>query len=485
MRGHLIRQQAADEKHAVFKEKTSDFIFYLNLWNAYHLEKKELSGNQLRKWCKKNFISWMRMREWIDTHNQIKRTLTKLKLSLNTTAASYEQIHQSLLIGLLANIGFKSEAKEYLGARNKKFNVFPGSALFKSSPQWMLSAEIVETTKIYARVNAKIDVLWIEDKARHLLKYHCSNPHWEKKRSQVVAYQQASLYGLIIYTDKKISYGNVNPVEAKEIFIRSALIAGDFNSKAKFYIHNRQLVAQLEMLEAKSRRRDIVVDEDVIYDSYNNHLPDNICSGALLDKWLRHHPDEEKALFLSTDDLMRDDATVVSVDAFPDYLEMNGSRFPVEYHFDPSNHCDGVTLITPVAGLSTINPQRCEWLIPGLLQEKVIALIKSLPKHLRKNFVPAPNFAEACVEILEPTDTALCTAVSTHLKKMTGVQIPYDGWNIESISVHLLMNFRVLGSDGNVLAEGRNLQSLKSELSDTKLDSVETDVPAEVRHHFW
>ncbi|MDT8282233.1 MAG: ATP-dependent RNA helicase HrpA, partial [Gammaproteobacteria bacterium] len=473
----LDKQQAVDEKHAMFKDRASDFIFYINLWQAYHQEKKELSANQLRKWCKKNFISWMRMREWVDTYNQIKKTLSELKLTLNTSVASYEQIHRSLLIGLLANIGFKNEDKEYLGARSKKFNIFPGSVLFKSVPQWIMAAEIVETTRVYARTNAKIDVAWIEEKARHLLKYHYSNPHWEKKRSQVVALEQASLYGLIIHADRKVSYGHIKPAEAREIFIRCALIAGDFDSRAVFYKHNRQLVEQLETLEAKSRRRDIIVDEDILFDFYDQRLPGDVFCGVTLDKWLRHFPDEGKALFLSTDDLMRDDATLVSDVLFPDFLEMNGSRFPLEYHFDPRKHCDGITLITPVAGLAAINPQRCEWLIPGLLQDKIVALIKSLPKQLRKNFVPAPNFAEACVQALEPSvetsETALCTAVANHLKKMTGVYMSYDAWNEKNIDQHLLMNFRVIAADGSTLEEGRDLQSIKNKLSGLIDESIE------------
>jgi len=470
----LDKQQAADEKHAAFKDKTSDFIFYINLWDAYHAEKKALSTNQLRKWCRKNFISWMRMREWLDTFNQIKKMLASLKLSLNANAASYEQIHQSLLIGLLANIGMKDEGKEYLGARNKKFNIFPGSALFKITPNWIVAAEIVETTKVYARTNAKINVTWIEDKAKHLLKYHYQNPHWEKKRSHVVALEQATLYGLIIHADKKVSYGRINPVEAREIFIRCALIAGDFESRAAFYSHNRQLIAELESLEAKSRRRDIIVDENILFDFYDRTLPSDIFSGATLDKWLRHHSEEAKALFLSSDDLIRDDATLVSDDLFPDSLEMNGSRFPIEYHFDPRKHCDGITLITPVAGLAAVNPQRCEWLIPGLLQDKIVALIKSLPKPLRKNFVPAPNFAEACVQALTTSDavfeTALSTAVANQLKKMTGVHVAYDAWDEKKIDQHLLMNFRVIAEDGSVIEEGRDLQAIKNTLS----GSIET-----------
>jgi ATP-dependent helicase HrpA len=461
----LDKQQVADEKHAAFSDKISDFIFYLNLWNAYHAEKSEVSANQLRKWCKKNFISWMRMREWIDTHHQIKRMLSSLKLPLNTTVASYDQIHQSLLIGLLANVGYKSDDKEFLGARNKKFYIFPGSAIYKSPPKWIMAAEIVETSQVFARTNAKIDPSWIEDKAKHLLKYHYSNPHWEKKRSQVVAFEQASLYGLILHADRKVNYGRINPAEAREIFIRAALIAGDFESRAAFYRHNQKLLEELETLEAKSRRRDVIVDDNVLFEFYDSHLPDNIFGGAELAKWLRQHPDEEKTLFLTSEELMRDDATLVCDSQFPDYLEMNGSRFPVEYHFDPRKHCDGITLITPLAGLNAINPQRCEWLIPGLLQEKIIALIKTLPKQLRKNFVPAPNFAEACLQELEPSDTALCAALANHLKKMTGVQIPYDAWSSREISQHLLMNFRVLDQDGRVIEEGRDLQAIKEHLS--------------------
>ncbi|MBE9567227.1 MAG: ATP-dependent RNA helicase HrpA [Proteobacteria bacterium] len=474
----LDKQQAADEKHAAFKDKVSDFIFYINLWQAYHAEKEQLSANQLRKWCRKNFISWMRMREWIDTFNQIKKMLSNLKMSLHedTSSASYEQIHRSLLTGFLANIGFKDEGKEYLGARSKKFHVFPGSVLFRSTPKWILSAEIVETTKVYARTNAKIDVGWVEDRARHLVKYHYSNPHWEKKRAQVVAMEQAALYGLIIHADKKISYGRINPAEAREIFIRCALIAGDFESKADFYIHNRKVLTSLETLEAKSRRRDIIVDEDVLYDFYDQRLPANVFSGSTLDKWLRKSAGESKALYLSTEDLTRDDATPVSDDMFPDSLQMSGSRFPIEYHFDPRNHCDGITLVTPAAGLAAINPQRCEWLIPGLLQAKIVALIKSLPKQLRKNFVPAPNFAEACAQALELPDdddaSPLTTAVANHLRKMTGVLIPYDAWNEAAIDQHLLMNFRVLGVDGEVIEEGRDLQAIKDRLSGTARDSV-------------
>ena len=475
----LDKQQAADVKHELFSDKLSDFVFYINLWRSFHAEKKALSGNQLRKWCKRHYISWMRMREWVDTHDQIKKMLLSIKLPFNKNAASYDQIHRSLLMGLLANIGIKSEGKEFLGARNKKMFVFPGSALYKKPPQWMMSAEIVETSQVYARTNAKLDVAWVEEKAKHLLKYHYSNPHWEKKQSQVVAQQQSTLYGLIVNADKKVSYGRIKPKLAREIFIRSALIEGDFDCKAKFYLHNRRLIEELEALEAKSRRRDIIVDENVLYDFYDQRLPDDIFSGAKLDKWLRQTPGEEKSLFISKNDLIRDDATLVSDVLFPDTIEMNDSIFPIEYHFDPRNHCDGITLVTPVAGINAINAQRCEWLIPGLLHEKIVALIKSLPKQLRKNFVPAPNFADACIESLKPSETALCASLASHLKQITGVQIPYDSWNVLGINQHLLMNFRVIGHDGKIVEEGRDLQSIKNRLTGFVDETIGSVVEAE------
>ncbi len=460
----MDKQQAADEKHALFSDKDSDFVFYLNLWQAYHKEKQALSASQLRKWCKQHYIAWMRMREWLDTHHQIKRMLLDAKMTFNKTAADYDAIHRALLSGLLANIGLRDEDKSFQGARNRKFNVFPGSALFKSPPKWLMAAEIVETTRVYARTAAKIDVRWLEQAARHLLKRHASNPHWEKKRGQVVAQEQAILYGLVVYAERRIDYGKVNPEEAREIFIRDALVAGDIQTRAEFYQHNRQLLDELERLEAKSRRRD-VIDENRLFEFYDQHLPGRIHNTAKLEQWCRQHPKEASALLLTREQLMRDDATVVSSEQFPDTLTFNGCRFPVEYHFDPNRHCDGVTLVTPLAGLQALNPQRCEWLIPGLLHEKIVALIRSLPKALRKNFVPAPNFADACMEVLTPDDTSLCAALATQLKKMTGVHVPFDAWRLQQLPPHLFMNFRVIDANGETLAEGRDLAVLKQQLA--------------------
>ncbi len=254
-----------------------------------------------------------------------------------------------------------------------------------------------------------------------------------------------------------------------------ALVRGDFDCRAAFYKHNRELIDELENMEARSRRRDIIVDEQVLYDFYDQRLPADIHSGRALEQWLRKNKAEDEKLNLKRDDLIRDEATLVSKTDFPDVLDIDGSKFPVEYHFDPQHHCDGITLITPLSALGAVNAQRCEWLVPGLLHDKIIALIRSLPKSIRRNFVPAPNYADACVQALQTSNTSLTAALAAELTRMTGVEIPYDAWNIEAIPNHLLMNFRVIGNDGSVLEEGRNLQALKDRLAGVVDESEYTE----------
>jgi len=272
------------------------------------------------------------------------------------------------------------------------------------------------------------------------------------------------LFGLLVNPGTKVNYGPVNPTESREIFIRSALVQGDFNCQHDFYIHNRKLVEEIETLEAKSRRQDILVDENDVYDFYDKHLPDNMYSGPQLNKWVKKN--DTSILFLKTDDLMKQDAEHVSDELFPDTLIVNSINFPLEYHFDPSHHCDGITLITPVAGLASLNANICDWLVPGMLLEKITELIRSLPKQLRKNFVPAPNFAEACVESIIPGEIPLTTSMSNHLKKMTGVDIPFDAWQLNNLPEYLFLNFRIISSDGKTLKEGRDLASLQDEFVD-------------------
>jgi len=460
----IDKQQAADEAHKQFVDKRSDFISWLNIWEKYHGVKKELSANKLRKWCKSNFISWMRMREWIDTQRQIHKMLKELSFKFNTDEADYSQIHRALLTGFFSQTGFKDEGHEYQGCRQRKFHIFPGSGLFNKGPKWVLCSEIVETQKIYARNLAKIEPQWILDKAKHLLKHSYEQAHWEKKTSQVSATRKSTLFGLLVNPGNKVNFGPVDPVLSREIFIRHALVQGDFNCQHDFFVHNQKLIQSIEHLEARSRRRDILVDEEVLYEFYSERLPGDIYSGPQLNRWLKQH--ESTDLFLQEHDLMKQDGEHVTEELFPATFKLNSIHYPLEYHFDPGHHCDGITLITPTTGLGNLSTQCCDWLVPGLLQEKITELIRSLPKQLRKNFVPAPDFAMACIEALTPFSAPLTTAISNQLKKMTGVEIAYDAWREENIAEHLFFNYRIISVEGKTLKQSRDLNALQAEFSD-------------------
>ncbi len=458
------KQQAADQQHQAFCDKQSDFVFYLNLWQAYHEARQTLGNNPLRKWCKQRFLSWRRMREWIDTHQQIRQNLKEQGFRFNRSAAHYEAIHRALLTGLPGNIGYREENREYLGARGRKFFIHPASSLFKKASRWIVSAQIVETSQVYARTNANIEPAWIEDKLAHLLHRHWSEAHWQARRGQVGALEQASLFGLLVYSRRRVNYGPIDPVEARRIFIDEALVNQNFDCKADFFIHNRQCIERIRSMEAKSRRLDILVDDAVIHDFYDRQIPAGVYNAPLFNRWYKTLTETQKqGLFLDQAALMQHDATHIDERRFPDTLEVDGCRFPLHYHFDTRHHRDGVTLTVPLALLDALDPQRCEWLVPGLLQDKMVALIRSLPKKLRKHFVPAPDFARACFEALTVCELPLCSAMGQHLKKITGVDVPYDAWQPERLDEHFFFNFRVIDDKGKTLAEGRDLSALKSE----------------------
>ncbi len=470
----MDRQQAADEAHKKFSDTRSDFISWLNLWNHFSQQREALSSSKLRKWCKDNFISWMRMREWQDTHRQIQKMLRDTDYKFNSTDAKYDALHRAILSGFLSNIGFKEEGHEYQSCRQRKFHIFPGSDLFNRGPKWVVASDIVETQKVYARHLARIEPQWISEKAAHLIKHSYTSPHWEKKSSQVSATRKSTLFGLLINPGTKVNYGPINSQESREIFIREALVQGHFDCKHDFFIHNRKLVEQIENLEAKSRRQDILVEEETIYNFYDTNLPDDIYSGPQLNRWVKQN--DTSILKLSIDILMQQDADHINADQFPDTLTINSIHFPIEYHFDPSHHCDGITLITPVAGLASLNTQMCDWLVPGMLLEKITELIRSLPKKLRKNFVPAPDFAKACLDALVAGENNLTISLSNHLRKMTGVDIPFDAWQPHQLADYLLLNYRVIDNDGKVLAENRDLNKLQQQFSDyTQVSPVQAE----------
>ncbi|MDQ7016986.1 MAG: ATP-dependent RNA helicase HrpA, partial [Gammaproteobacteria bacterium] len=445
----LEKQQAADQAHALHRHPQSDFLGLLNLWNHYQQLASELSQNRLRKQCKSLFVSYLRMREWIETHKQLRGLMSEMKHRSNDNEAEYDAIHRALLSGLISHVALKGEEREYLGTRNRKLHIFPGSGLAKKGPKWIMSAEVTETGRVYARTVAKIDPLWIEKIAPELLSRSYFEVHWQKRNAQVGAYEKSALYGLIINEKKRINYGPINPAEAHEIFLREALVNGNYQTKADFYHHNQALLAEVEQLEAKSRRRDILIDEEQLYDFYAQRIPSEIYNGPAFERWRKKtEQNEPKMLHLQVEELMQHDAEQVTDERFPDQFDVAGAHLPLSYHFEPGSDDDGITLKVPLAILNQIPSGRCEWLVPGLLEEKMIALIKSLPKNLRRNFVPAPNYAQACLQALTPSNTPLSQAMAEHLLRMSGVRVPNESWQAANVPLHLQMRFEIVDAKG-------------------------------------
>jgi len=468
----MDKQQAADEAHSKYKDERSDFLGFIKLWDLYHDRKKHLSQNKLRKFCKENFLSFLRLREWHDIHQQLHVQVTQMGLKPNQVPAEYQEIHQALLSGLLSNIAIKTDKKEYTGTRNLKLHIFPGSALHKKGPKWIMAAELVETGRLYARIVAKIEPEWVEDVAGELVRKQYSDPHWEKKPAQVVAFEQVSLYGLPIVAQRRVHFGAIDPVKAHEIFIRDALVQGDWFCRAPFFKHNHDLVQSIEQLEQKSRRRDVLVDDNVLFEFYNQHIPQHIINGRGFDRWYKKAAKEQdNLLFLSRDDLMQHQADHVTDNSFPNQILVNRVPLDLEYHFEPGKQHDGITQTIPLSLLNQTNPDRYEWLVPGLLRDKVIYLIKSLPKSQRRHFIPVPTYADNCLKVISAESGALLPALSEQLRKLTGVNIGLNDWNIADLPLYLQMNFRLIDDDGKQLDESRDLTQLKQQWASQAADS--------------
>ncbi len=466
------KQQAADEKHSEFKDELSDFMVYLNLWNWFKQQKSELSRNQFRKLCKKQFISYLRLLEWEDIYKQLSAQLKEMGHRSGEASADYVQIHRALLSGLLGNIAFKQEDKEYLGTRSKKLKIFPGSGLRKKQPKWIMAAGLLETSQLFARVVAKIEPEWIESIASELCKSSYSDAHWEKKRAQVVAFEKVSLYGLPIVARRKVHYGPLDPQLSRSLFIRGALIEGEYRGRAACLKHNRQLIDEIEQLESKSRRRDLLVDEELIFDFYDQRVPDHIFNGISFERWYKKSSQRDtQLLFLNENDLLQRDSTITQ-QAFPDQLNHHGIQLDLSYHFDPNHHADGINVKIPIVLLNQLEAYFFEWLVPGMLHEKIIFLIKSLPKVVRRNFVPAPDFAQACLDALPAQPNGpLLTEIAHQLNRISGDPLPAGVWDELNIPDHLQMNFIVKDANGGTLAQGRGLAELKLQLSSVKSES--------------
>ena len=454
----------ADQKHWRFRHENSDFLSFLNLWKAFEEQKKHLSKAKLRAWCKDGFLSYVRMTEWHDIHGQIMEVLKgELKLKLNQAPGEYSEVHRALLAGLLSNVGFKQEQNEYIGARGLKHFIHPGSFQFKSKPKWIVCAEQVETTKVYARTVAKIEPEWIEQVGAHLINQQHYDPHWERKSARVAVHERTSLFGLVIQSGRKIPYERVNPKEAREIFIRSALVQMDYDSKAPFFLNNLKLLEEAEYLQQKGRRVDLLVDEEWLYRYFDERIPAEVVNGVTFERWRktaeRHNPD---LLALSRADITRKEDASLDAGNFPDTFKVGPLAFSLQYRFEPGHEEDGVTAIIPLHLLNQLDPEPFRWLVPGLLREKIVALVKALPKTWRIHFVPVPEHADRVLPMLDIGRGSLFVQIGSALKKTGGTGVPVNAFTEDSLPAHLRMNFAVVDEFNAVVDRSRDLNELKA-----------------------
>ncbi|WP_233271640.1 ATP-dependent RNA helicase HrpA [Paraburkholderia acidiphila] len=469
-------QEQADQAHRRFADERSEFLQWLKIWAWFEeavAHKK--SNRQLLDACRANFLSHLRLREWRDVHSQLLTVVREHGWRINEADATYEQIHHALLTGLLGNIGLKADDEpHYLGARSIKFHLWPGSALVKKAGRWVVAAELVETSRLYARCIAKIEPEWLEKVGAHLLKKSLSEPHWEKRAAQVSAFERGVLYGLPVYQRRRVAFGKQDPARARELFIRGALVEGEFDTKLAFFAHNRKLLADIEQLEHKSRRQDVLVDDELIYGFYDQAIPEGIYSGASFERWYRDEvrksgqpEDKLRLLYLSRDDLMRHEAAGVTTDLFPKRMTMSGAAMALTYHFEPGSPRDGVTLAVPLYALNQVDARRCEWLVPGMLKEKAQLLLKSLPQKLRRHCVPLPEYAAGFAERVGGERFGaggLLEALIADVREQKQVALKSADFKLETLPAHLFMNFKVIDEHGRQLAMGRNLAQLRAEL---------------------
>ncbi|MBU1285963.1 MAG: ATP-dependent RNA helicase HrpA [Gammaproteobacteria bacterium] len=512
------RQQAADQAHAQWKDVDSDFAALINLWRGFEEQRQALGSSALRSWCRKNFLNYLRLREWRDSHRQLVLITRDLQLGKPSSdsskgdprakeqapasqdrrnagprnagaqlsavqkekelaekdqaaqrSKSYAAVHKAILAGLLSQIGQKTEDGDYLGARQRRFWVHPSSVIGRKKPTWLMAAELVETTKLFARMVAKIEPDWIEPLATHLIKKNHLEPHWEKKRGQVVAYEQISLYGLIVVGRRAVHFGPIEPVISRELFIREGLVGGEMHSRAKCLTANRQLLEKLDELEAKARRRDILADEETLFAYYEARLPAQIYQSATFDSWYKTESAKNpQLLIMREEDVLARDAKEVTAAQYPDTLRLGELTLPLTYHFEPNHPRDGVTLRVPAPLLPQLPPERLEWLVPGLLEAKCMALVRGLPKALRKNFVPVPDFVGAALSKVQFAEGSLPLSLGRELTRMTGARVSDEAWaeSEAQLEGHLRMNIEVVDNQGKPLGEGRDLAELTARFSE-------------------
>ena len=464
----LDKQEAADAAHKRFADERSDFFAYIKIWAWYEqaLAHKQ-SNRSLAEECRRSFLSPLRLREWRELHQQLHGQVAEMGMRSNEKPATYEQIHKALLCGLLGNIGMKSvDGNEYLGARGIKFFIASNSVLAKKGSKWVMAGELIETHKLFARCMARIEPEWLEEVGAHLIKRHYYDPHWEKKPAQVTAYERSTLHGLLLNAKKRVHYGPMNVAESREIFIRQALVGGEFETRAPFFQHNQKLIADIEALEHKARRPDVLVDDELIFAFYDSRIPADLHNGASFDAWRKEaERAEAKLLYLKKDDLMRHEAAGITTDQFPPQLKIDNVSFALSYNFSPGKNDDGITLTVPLALINQVVAARSEWLIPGILPEKVTQLIKTLPQKLRRNLVPVPEFSAAFCREVPPANMPLLQTLARYIREQKQLDVPLDAFRLEQLPPHLLMNFRVVDEHGRQLGMSRNFSQLHSELA--------------------
>ena len=488
-----VEQRAqADQQHARFTDKTSDFLTWLNLWRYLRAQQRELSGSAFRRMCKREHLNYLRVREWQDFESQLRQVCKEMKINIGKPAEGVDSdgIHQALLAGLLSHIGLLEERdrpkdrargpREYLGARNSRFAIFPGSSLKGANPTYLMAGELVETGRLWARQNAAIKPEWAEQVGAHLVKRTFSEPHWSKKRAAVMAYERVTLYGVTLVADRLVQYGRIDQALSREMFIRHALVYGEWSTHQKFYRENLRLLEEAEELEHRARRRDLVVDEHTLFDFYDARIGPEVVSGAHFDTWWkqarRANPD-----LLSFDPAMltHDTAEEVHEADYPQTWEAEGLTFPISYVFQPGTPEDGLTIEVPVATLNRVEAEDFSWNVPGLREELVTSLLRSLPKNLRVSFVPAPNTAKGFLARVPAGEEPLLDALERYLRSTTGVVVPRDAWDWAKVADHLRPTYRVVDDAGAEQARGKDLEALKAPLQpafDAALAEVAADV---------
>ncbi|PKO72220.1 MAG: ATP-dependent RNA helicase HrpA [Betaproteobacteria bacterium HGW-Betaproteobacteria-14] len=482
----------ADQAHAQWRgneqQQRSEFLAWLNLWQAFGEVWTHESQRKQRDWCRKHFLNTLRMREWREVHAQLHTLCGEHSWRENEKPATYEQIHKALLAGLLGNVGLKSEEEgHYLGARGIRFWPHPGSALAKKAGRWIVAAELVETTRLYARCLAKIEPEWLEEVGAHLVRRHVFDPHWEKKSGQVRAWERGTLHGLVLYARRPVTYSRIDPQLARELFIREGLVQGELPEEtarhARFFQHNRKLLRDIEQLEHKTRRQDVLVDEELIFAFYDAHIPVEVVDVASFERWRKDaERAEPKRLFLTREQLMRHDAAGVTSERFPPQMEIHGQCYPLSYHFEPGAEDDGVTLTVPVAALNQVPAARCEWLVPGLLEQKAAQFVKTLPQKYRHRLQPVDAFVAAFAEGAQGVhgaDEPFLRALTRAAEEKMQLKLPLDAFRSEMVPAHFFMNFRAVGGHGRILGQSRNLQELRSRYAREIEQSFAAAAPAE------